>query len=146
PPEELLAERGDETTEREDLFAVASDVPPWHSILEDNQVARIEAIAHQVAEQIPDEFLRELAFAAWFSAERPAVSGRQFTADGRASLKTMFKHKSRHQITRALRHLDAQLAAALLSAPDVTWTPGLRALLERLRGERKTLEVRVRER
>src|SRR4029078_1822061 len=42
PSEELLPDRGDETTEREDLLAVASEVPPWHSILEENQVARIE--------------------------------------------------------------------------------------------------------
>jgi hypothetical protein len=146
PSEELLAERGDETTEREDLFAVASEVPPWHSILEESQVARIEAIARQVTEEIPDEFLRQLAFAAWFSTERPTMSGRRLTPAGTPSLTTIFKDKSRHQITRALRHLDAQLAAALLSATDVTWTPGLRALLERLGRGRGALAVRVRER
>jgi hypothetical protein len=146
PPEELLVERGDETTEREDLFAVASEIPPWHSIIEDTQVARIEAIAHQVAEEIPDDFLRELALAAWFGGARPAVSGRRRASHGTESLTTRFKDKSRHQITRALRHLDAQLAAALLSAEDLTWTPGLRALLEGLRGDRGTLTVHVRER
>lgn len=146
PPEELLPERGDETTERDDLFAVASEVPPWHSIIEDNQVPRIEAIARQIAEEIPDDFLRELALVAWFSGERPAVSGRRLTPDGAAPLTTQFKNKSRHQITRALRHLDAQLAAALLSAEDITWTPGLRALLECLRGGRGAIEVHVRER
>jgi DNA-directed RNA polymerase specialized sigma24 family protein len=145
PKEELLAERSDETAEPDDLFAVASEIPPWHSIVEDSQVAQIETIARQVAEEIPDDFLRQLALAAWFNTARPAVSGHKRSPDGTASLASLFKDKSRHQITRALRHLDAQLAAALLAADDVSWTPGVRALLERLKGNRVTLEVQVRE-
>jgi hypothetical protein len=147
PLEQPLDAHDDDQHEPDDLFAIASEIPPWHSGLEKTQVARIEEITRGVTEDIPDDFLRQLAYAAWSHGRRPAVSGRgdhPDGPDGKVPLTTTFKDKSRHQITRALRQLDARLAAALLAATDLTWTPDMRALLERLRGNGEAVHVRER--
>ena len=121
----------------EDLLEIPSETAPWLPTVEENQVALIEQIARDVVDQIDDTFIRAVACASWFANERPLVSGARETAEGEPPLTTRFKNKSRHQITRALRHADAQLVAALLAAEDLVLTPGIKALLERLGGRRR---------
>jgi hypothetical protein len=114
------------------LDTILTVPPPWHAIAEAPQIERIEAIAREVVEQIGDEFIRAVARASWFTNEPPSVSGSRRTAEGEPPLTTLFTSKSRHQITRARRHANAQLAAALLTAKDLLWEPNISALLERL--------------
>ena len=131
PPEKPL--EYDEDGEAKDLSALASVVPPWHSTIESNQAHRIEQIARCVVDEIGDEFIRAVAHAAWFANERPPVSGVGGRGENTPPLTSTFKNKSRHQITRALRHADTQLLAALQNTKDLMWTDGLAALLEGLR-------------
>jgi hypothetical protein len=143
PLEEPIAHEEDDKPE--DLFAVASERPPWHSIVGNVQIDRIEEIARRVVDEIDDDFVRSVAYASWFANQRPKVSGRHLSEDGDPPLTSTFKGKSRHQITRAMRHADSQLAAALLSEDDLEWTPDVQALLEKLRGSRRSAEAFVRE-
>ena len=130
-PEEQLEYNKD--GEAEDLSALASAIPPWHATVEPTQVHRIEEIARRVVNEIGDEFIRAVAHAAWFANERPPVSGAGGNGENAPPLTSTFNDKSRHQITRALRHAAAQLLAALLGTKDLIWMDGLAALLEGLR-------------
>lgn len=143
-PKEQLVDCGEDDAPQ-DLLEIPSETAPWLPTVEENQVAVIEQIARDVVDQIDDTFIRAVACASWFANERPLVSGARETAEGEPPLTTRFKNKSRHQITRALRHADAQLAAALLAAEDLVLTPGIKALLERLGGRRRSIDVQVRE-
>lgn len=143
-PKDLLVDC-DEDHLPKDLLEIPSEIAPWLPTVEENQVALIEQIARDVVDQIDDAFIRAVACASWFANERPSVSGSRETAEGEQPLTTRFKNKSRHQITRALRHADAQLAAALLAADDLVLTSGIKALLERLGGRRRSVDVQVRE-
>jgi DNA-directed RNA polymerase specialized sigma24 family protein len=111
----------------------AAGMPPWHSRVEPNQIEHIEKIARRVIGEIGDEFIREVAEAAWFSNERPPVSGVAGSEEESVPLTSIFKDKSRFQIMRALRHADVQLCAALLSSNDLVRTTGLAALIEGIR-------------
>jgi len=124
------AEGADETP---DPVADLSYSPPWHGTLEENQIERIEAIAEQVVGEIDDEFVQAIAKVTWFSNERrPKVSG-SGGSNKVPALTTQFPKKSRFQIHRAIRQANGQLAAALLADPSLEWTPGLQAMLEKLR-------------
>lgn len=118
-----------------DPLAEIAVTPPWHAVTEPNHVQRIEAVAKRVLDEIPDRFVRSVAEATWFNAERPRVSGRW---DKGASLTSRFPRKSRYQLMRALDHADAQLAAALRAEPDIEWTADLQSLLRRLAGDAAT--------
>jgi DNA-directed RNA polymerase specialized sigma24 family protein len=120
-------------TEKEaDPFAHITVAPPWHAVMQESNVRRIEEVAQQVVGVIQDKFVRSVAEAAWFNTERPRVSGRW---DKGASLSALFPGKSRYQLMRALRHADSQLAAALLVEPNLEWTDDLRNLLKNLAGD-----------
>ena len=116
-----------------DRLTWLTKLPEWHVDLKANQVEAIEKIAMKVVQEIPDQFIRSVAQRAWFSKQQPAVSGAG-TAEGEASLTSLFPDKSRFQIMRALRHAKAQLAAALLDDRDLDLGPDLDALLLRLSG------------
>jgi len=106
------------------------EVPNWHASLQPNNVQRIEEIAEQAIVTLPDEFVRQVAQAVWFRNLRPKVSG---NGNGeQESLTSLFPHKSRFQLMRALRQADAQLAAALLTDPTMDISPDIQALLHKL--------------
>jgi DNA-directed RNA polymerase specialized sigma24 family protein len=116
-----------------DRLTWLTEPPVWHVGLMTTRVETIEKIAIKVLQEIPDEFVRSVAQRAWFNNQPPAVSGAG-TAEGGASLTSLFPQKSRSQIMRALRHAKAQLAAALLKDHDLVLGPDLDALLLRLSG------------
>ncbi len=126
PAEELVEESDDDSTDPLDC----PDVPSWHACLKPNAAAAIEKIASDVLVTIPDAFIRQVARIAWFNNERPKVSG---TSTPEAnSLMSAIPGKSRFQILRALRHADAQLAAALLADAALDLTPEVVALIRKL--------------
>jgi hypothetical protein len=100
--------------------------------LKPTQVSAIEEIATQVLESIPGEFIRGVAREAWFKNSRPKLSGIGDSDNGEASLTSLFPGKNRFQIMRALRHANAQLAAALLADRNLDLGPNVDALLRRL--------------
>lgn len=103
-------------------------LPSWHVKICDGNHERIEQTARMVVDKMPDGFVRDVATRAWFDDKRPKISG---TAKGDAMpLTELFPGKSRHQIQRALRHADAQLAAALLAHGEIDWSREERAFLE----------------
>lgn len=121
-----------------DQLTWLTEPPEWHVDLKPTQVEAIEKIAMKVVQEIPDEFVRSVAQRAWFNKQHPAVSGAG-TANGEASLSSLFPGKSRFQIMRALRHAKAQLAAALIQDRYLDLGPDIDALLLRLSG--KTTEA-----
>jgi DNA-directed RNA polymerase specialized sigma24 family protein len=76
------------------------DLPPWHVVIRNDNSERIEWMARQVVEAIPDEFVREVASRAWFSDVPAKVSGT--SKPGTLTLTEIFTGKTRHQIQRAL--------------------------------------------
>jgi len=103
------------------------DLPPWHIQLRDDNSERIELMAQEVIEKLPDEFVRNVAKRVWFADQRPKVSG---TKSGKATLTDEFPGKTRHQIQRALRQAKSQLAATLLADAKVDWSKEIEALLK----------------
>jgi hypothetical protein len=83
--------------------------------------------------EIGNDFHRTVASEVWFRNSFPRVSGRSKPNED-PPLTTVFDGKSRFQIARALRHVNAQLAAALLAEPTLEWTSDLKALLIKLKG------------
>lgn len=134
-PREEQFELREDDSDKKDAVDLVSEPPPWHAAVKPNQVGAIEKIAERVISEIPDEFIRSVARQAWFQKKRPKLSGRKQANDGNPSLTTTFVGKSRFQIMRALRHADAQLAAALLSDRNLELTVDLQALLNRLKGK-----------
>ena len=133
--ERLPFETPEEFSDRDDhdeVVPLPADPPPWSASVKKSHVPRIEEIAHRVISEIQDEFVREVASATWFNSKRPKVSGRQ-KRNLETPLTIAFANKSRFQIKRALRHADAQLAAALLAEPGVEWANDLQALLKKLK-------------
>jgi DNA-directed RNA polymerase specialized sigma24 family protein len=107
-------------------------LPSWHVKLVDGNNERIEQTARMIVDNMPDGFVRDVAERAWFEDMRPKISG---TAKGDAvPLTDVFPGKSRHQIQRALRQADAQLAAALLGNEEVDWSKEEQGFLERIQG------------
>ena len=98
-----------------------------------NQVISIEEIAHRVASDLPDEFVRAVASAIWFQSERPKQSGVTGPLVGDVPLTTLFPGKSRVQIMRAQRSADGQLAAALLAEPNLDLERDWHVVLEALK-------------
>lgn len=123
--ESVDSEDGEESPE--DVFD-AVDVPPWHVLVREDNSERIERMARKVVEEIPDEFVREVASLAWFSDMPAKVSGT--AKPGLVILTEVFPGKSRHQIQRALRQAKSQLAAALRADKDVDWSSEIQALFE----------------
>jgi DNA-directed RNA polymerase specialized sigma24 family protein len=111
----------------EDAFEIEV-LPPWHVKICDGNHERIEQTARMVIETMPDGFVRDVANRAWFEDSRPKISGT--AKQGAVPLTDVFPGKSRHQIQRALRHADSQLAAALLEHEGVDWRREERAFLE----------------
>lgn len=119
-------------------------LPPWHVKICDGNNERIEQTARMVIEKMPDSFVREVATRAWFEDRRPKVSGT--VKQGAVPLTDLFPGKSRHQIQRALRHADSQLAAALLAHEDINWNKEEHAFLEELKDGVRSSAVRKEER
>ncbi len=137
-PLEQPAGIGHEEPDEPDPLAEIAVAPPWHAATEPKSIQRIEAVARRVVALIRDKFVQAVAEATWFNTERPKVSG--FWDKG-ATLMAQFPGNSRDRLIRALRHADAQLAAALLTEPDIEWNGPLRSLLENRaekRGARRT--------
>ncbi len=111
-----------------------------------NQVAIIEEIALGVVAELPSEFFRTVASAAWFQDERPKHSGRKESLVGKVPLTTLFPDKSRYQIMRAEAYADAQLAAALLAAPNLELDRDWNPVLEALKAKAPQIQRRARER
>jgi DNA-directed RNA polymerase specialized sigma24 family protein len=130
PPEEPLTVS--DPNEGTDVMSLLSAPPPWHGTVQDTCVPRIEEIARRVLGEIEDEFVRAVAQEAWFKKERPNISGRSKPGED-PPLTTIFPGNDRFKITRALRHADSQLAAALLAETGLVWSRDIRALLERLK-------------
>jgi DNA-directed RNA polymerase specialized sigma24 family protein len=143
-PKEQAIEAGEsvdngEDESSEDIFDVAN-LPPWHVKICEGDSQKIEQMALKVLEEIPDDFVREVASRAWFQNKRPKISGA--TKADAAPLTTLFPGKSRHQIQRALRHADSQLAAALLANEEIDCTKDAQAFLELRRDGVQTSAVR----
>ncbi len=128
----LEEQADDENKELQDLAIYCRGVPPWHGLAEPNAVTEIEAVARRTIAAIPDDFQRAVAKEAWFRDRHPRVSGNS-KDDGDPPLTTVFPANSRFQIGRALRCVNAQLAAELLAEPSLEWTDDLRCLLDRLK-------------
>ena len=143
-PKEQAVENG-ETVENEDdesseaIFEIES-LPPWHVKIREGNSERIEQMARKVIEELPDDFVREVARRAWFENARPKISGT--AKPGAAPLTDLFPGKSRHQIQRALRHADSQLAAALLANEEIDWPKEAQAFLEQRRDGVRSSAVR----
>lgn len=123
--EESIGDQEDESPE--DVFEVEV-LPPWHAKIRDGNTERIEETARKVIESIPDDFVRKVASRAWFENMRPKISGA--AKPGAVPLTDIFPGKSRHQIQRALRQADSQLAAALLAHEEIDWTKDAQAFLK----------------
>lgn len=121
-----------EDEDRDPLDLIPNEQSIWPAMVSDDQSAEIETIAQRVAEGINDPFVRDVAFAVWFSNERPQTSG-VATPGQLPTLQQRFPDKSRDQINRALVKADSLLAAELLSDQNLTWSDDLRAKLEKQR-------------
>lgn len=128
----LEEQADDENKELQDLAIYCRGVPPWHGLAEPNAIAEIEGVALRTIEAIQDDFQRAVAEEAWFRDRHPKVSGNA-KDDGDPPLTSVFPGSSRFQIGRALRYVNAQLAAELLAEPSLEWTDDLRCLLDRLK-------------
>lgn len=127
PQEPLeLKEDGDDLVD--DPLSSLSKAPPWHAAVVPTEIEAIEGVLKRVISEIPDEFIRAVASEAWLKPERPRLSGRK-TPESQSPLTEIFAGKSRFQIMRALRHADAQLAAALLTETKLLLSPDIRAFL-----------------
>ena len=111
----------------EEVFEVDT-LPPWHVKSSPEDQERIEQTARMIIEKMPDGFVRDVANQAWFENERPKISG--LPKPDAVPLTEVFRDKSRHQIQRALRQADSQLAAALLADEEIDWSREERAFLE----------------
>ncbi|MBZ5505821.1 MAG: hypothetical protein LAO78_10070 [Acidobacteriia bacterium] len=129
-----------------DPISGISEAPLWHANLTPNQVSLIEAVAQRVLGEIKDKFVRAVASQAWFKNARPNVSGQKADEDSDTPLTTLFVGKSRFQIIRALRQADAQLAAALVSDPDLQLSDDWEASLKKLRPKLGRLQQPAEER
>lgn len=114
----------------------SSNLAPWHGTVNGSSVQEIEEIAHRVIADLQDPFHRRLAEEAWFRNRAPQISGNSKENDG-PPLTSVFEGKSRFQIGRALRYVNAQLSAALLAAPSVELTADVRDLLYDLKTRSK---------
>jgi hypothetical protein len=112
----------------EDVFDVEV-LPPWHVKICDGNTERIEETARKVIDSIPDDFVRKVASRAWFENMQPKISG--VAKSGAVPLTDFFPGKSRHQIQRALRHAESQLAAALMAHEEIDWAKDAQAFLEK---------------
>lgn len=110
-----------EIDEHDLMDTLANDKSPWRVIWDHDHSERIEAIVTSVMRSIQDPFEQEVAQAVWSAGRRPKTSGAA-GEDRDPPLTVRFPGKSRHQINRALRHLDSRLAAALLVAPSLDWS------------------------
>lgn len=128
----LEEQADDENKELQDLAIYCRGVPPWHGLAEPNAIAEIEGVALRTIDSIQDDFQRAVAKEAWFRDRHPKVSGNS-KDDGDPPLTSVFPGSSRFQIARALRYVNAQLAAELLAEPSLEWTDDLRCLLDRLK-------------
>lgn len=114
----------------EDVFE-REVLPPWHVTISGGNKERIEQIARVVLATMPDGFVREVATRAWFQDMRPKISGT--AKPGAVPLTDLFPDKSRHQIQRALRQADSQLAAALLADEEIDWNSEEKGFLKEQR-------------
>jgi len=135
-----------EEDEESDPISRISEVPAWHANLSQTQVSLIEGVAQQVLSEIKDEFVRAVANEAWFKNARPNVSGQKTYENSTEPLTARFVGKSRFQIIRALRQADAQLAAALLSHPDLQLSDDWEDLLKTLKAKLGQLQQPAKER
>jgi hypothetical protein len=108
---------------------LSNDESPWRVIWEHEQSERIEAIVASVTNSLLDPFVQEVARAALGSSRRPKTSGTD-AVDRDPPLTARFPGRSRHQINRALRHVDSRLAAALLAEPSLDWSNDIVAFLQ----------------
>jgi len=130
PPED----QPDPEREQEPVFPL--DMPRWHGNTGECAVDAIEALARRVLAGFEDPFHRDLAEEAWFRNRAPRISGNGGTSEEHP-LTAVFEGKSRHAIGRALRYINAQLAAALLVAPSLELGADARALLMTLKYKAK---------
>jgi hypothetical protein len=131
PPEESIDPPGE--GDGRDLLAEVIKTPEWHADVSPNKIQAIEELAERVLKEIPNPFIRDVAREAWFESRRPKTSGSARARDGSRSLASRFPGKTRDQINRALRHADAQLAAALMADSKLELGPDLHSLLEKLK-------------
>lgn len=124
-----------EDDEDSDPISRIAEAPAWHANLNQTQVSLIEGVAQRVLGEIKDAFVRAVANQAWFKNARPNVSGQKTDEDSEAPLTALFEGKSRFQIIRALRQADAQLAAALLSDPDLELSADWENLLKAIKAK-----------
>jgi DNA-directed RNA polymerase specialized sigma24 family protein len=143
-PRETQAEFSPEEGE-EDPLSLVCEPPAWHGNADPERVVKIEEIMRTVISQIPDKYIRELATAAWLRGERPKVSRTASTPKEELALTDLFPGKSRHKLTRDLRKVDAQLAAALLTDPALHLDPDAVAWLEEIRAAGKSKARRPKE-
>jgi hypothetical protein len=131
PPED---QPDDEGKDAHHASVSSAGLPPWHGAVDSNSIVDIEEIGHRVIASFEDQFHKDLANESWFRNRSPQISGNSKDDDA-PCLVTMFKGKSRFQIGRALRQINAQFAAALLAAPSLELTADVRKLLQRLKSE-----------
>lgn len=143
-PREGQAEFNPEEGE-EDPLSLVCEPPAWHGNADPEGVIKIEDIMRTVISQIPDKDIRELATAAWLRGKRPKVSRTVTTSREELALTDLFPGKDRHKITRDLRKVDAQLAAALLTDPALRLDPAAAAWLEEIRAAAKSKARRLKE-
>lgn len=134
-PRERQAEFDPE--QQEDPLCLVCEPPAWHGNADPQHVIKIEEILQTVIAQIPDEFIRDLGKATWLARRRPKVSRAAGTIRETLALTDMFPTKSRDQINRALRQIDAQLAAALLADPTLRLNHDAQRWLEKIRAAGK---------
>lgn len=135
-----------EEDENSDPINEISEAPQWHANFTPNQVTLIEGVAQRVLGELKNAFVRAVASQAWFKDARPNVSGHKLDEDSDAPLTALFEGKSRFQIIRALRRADAQLAAALLSEPDLQLSDDWENLLKKLQAQLGRLQQPAKER
>jgi len=124
--------------EETDPLSLVCEPPAWHGNADPQQVLKIEETIRTVISQIPDAFVRDLASAAWLAGKRPKVSRTIATPREELALTDVFPQKSRYQIIRALRHADAQLAAALLAQPGLRLNRDANRCLEKIKADGKS--------
>lgn len=98
------------------------------SAFQHDKPEKIERVVIEVLKSFTEPLLQKLASLAWLTDQRPDV-------DGAESLASFFPEKSPSQIRRAVKHIDRQLARALLSAPDLHWSKDMQLWLGRLSGK-----------
>lgn len=146
-PKEQAVETG-ESVESEDNKS-SEDIldieilPPWHVKIREGDSERIEQVARTALEEIRDDFVRKVASRAWFENMRPKISGA--AKPGAVPLTDLFPGKSRHQIQRALRQAESQLAAALLANEEIEWPKDAQVFLESRTASLQTTAVRKEE-